>query len=60
MFRNRTPAPKAPQCTCRNAGKCGYCPSIAISATRQGQISARDAGSAAGLAAADRIAGRRR
>lgn len=25
-------------CTCNNAGTCGECPSIAITATRQGQL----------------------
>ncbi len=49
----RTPPPA---CTCRNTGRCGYCPSIALTATQEARL---PAGSPGSLAAA-RIAARRR
>jgi hypothetical protein len=32
-----TTNPEPPQCTCDHTGRCGYCPSIATTATRQAQ-----------------------
>jgi hypothetical protein len=29
--------PKPPQCTCHDTGRCGYCPGIAVTATREAQ-----------------------
>ncbi|MEH1017851.1 hypothetical protein V6U90_32915 [Micromonospora sp. CPCC 206060] len=47
MF-NRT---RPPACTCNNAGTCGYCPSIAVTATREARLPA----GSPGAKAADRI-----
>ncbi|SCL30020.1 hypothetical protein GA0074692_2845 [Micromonospora pallida] len=47
MFHRTQP----PSCTCNNAGKCGYCPSIAVTATREARLPA----GSAGQKAADRI-----
>jgi hypothetical protein len=32
-----TTDPTPPQCTCDDTGRCGYCPSIATTATREAQ-----------------------
>ncbi|WFE27809.1 hypothetical protein O7623_00925 [Solwaraspora sp. WMMD791] len=41
-------------CTCNNTGRCGLCPSIAVTATREAQLPA----GSPGQRAADRIARR--
>ncbi|WP_433530364.1 hypothetical protein ACQPYA_30725 [Micromonospora sp. CA-263727] len=43
--------PKPPQCTCHNTGRCGYCPSIAVTATREAHLPT----GSPGQKAADRI-----
>jgi hypothetical protein len=43
---------KALQCTCRNTGRCGYCPSIAIRATSEALLPA----GSPGRVAAERLA----
>ncbi|MER7268920.1 hypothetical protein ABT344_11515 [Micromonospora carbonacea] len=47
MFKRTQP----PACTCNNTGLCGYCPSIAVTATREAKLPA----GSAGAKAADRI-----
>jgi len=51
---HRTRRYRPPGCTCRNSRQCGYCPGIAIDATRQAGL---PAGSPARVAA-DRLARR--
>ena len=42
MFhRTQTPPPS---CTCGNRGRCGYCPAIAVTATREARLPAGSAG----------------
>lgn len=38
---------KVPNCTCGNQGRCGYCPSIAVTATREARLPAGSAGAQA-------------
>jgi hypothetical protein len=38
---------KVPTCTCRNSGQCGYCPSIAVTATREARLPAGSPGAKA-------------
>ncbi len=47
---------RPPACTCQNTGRCGYCPSIAVTATREARLPA----GSRGQVAADRIARRHR
>jgi len=35
---------RPPSCTCNNSGRCGYCPSIAVTATREARLPASDPG----------------
>ncbi len=48
MAKNTRP----PACTCGNRGICGYCPSVAVTATREARLPA----GSPGRKAADRIA----
>ena len=47
---------RPPACTCKNTGRCGYCPSIAVTATREAQLPV----GSRGRSAADRLARRPR
>lgn len=49
---------RPPSCTCGNSGACGYCPRIAVTATKQATVRASGGNTAymkAGQAAAGRL-----
>jgi hypothetical protein len=46
------------KCTCNNAGTCGYCPSIAVTAMKQGRLKEGSVNQSRGDSAAFKVAAR--